>query len=279
MPTLITDVDNTLLDWIEIWSASFSAMFNELSAFDLADEVDLKAQIKRIHQSHGTSEYAYLLEELPALASKSADQKREIISRSNRAWIDARHDATRLYPEVKETLIELKSRGFRIIAFTESFGVYTAYRFRECGLDGIVDLLYSPEDHFVSTSEFAALSHSHKDAHVLEDTELRHTPAGVTKPSPDILRSILAENGASAESAYYVGDNLMKDIAMAQEVGVPDFHAMYGHAQHRKEYELLKQVTHWPDQMVSLEEKTNLEKTVSPSYTLHEGFHELLGFL
>ncbi|MEM1398024.1 MAG: HAD family hydrolase [Pseudomonadota bacterium] len=279
MPTLITDVDNTLLDWIEIWSASFSAMFSELNTFGLADEEELKAQIKRIHQSHGTSEYAYLLEELPALASKTAEQKREIISRANGAWSDARHHATKLYPGVRETLVELKSRGFRVIAFTESFGVYTAYRFRECDLDGVVDVLYSPEDHFVSTSEFAMLSHSHSDAHVLENTELRHTPAGVTKPSPDILRSILAENDASNENAFYVGDNLMKDIAMAQQVGVPDFHAMYGHAQHRDEYELLKQVTHWPDRVVELEEKTNLENTVLPTYTLTKGFHELLGYL
>lgn len=37
----------------------------------------------------------------------------------------------------------------------------------------------------------------------------------------------------------------MKDVAMAQKVGVVDVHAAYGVVQHRPEYDLLRRVSHW----------------------------------
>ena len=64
---LITDLDNTLFDWVDIWYRSFSAMYNKVVVDAGVDESILKADIRAVHQRHGTSEYAFLLEELPCL--------------------------------------------------------------------------------------------------------------------------------------------------------------------------------------------------------------------
>lgn len=274
--TLITDVDNTLFDWVEIWHASFSEMLSKVAEMTGVTYEELYPQIKSIHQAHGTSEYAYLLEELPALKILNEDVRREVILEGNRSFSEARSRTAKLYPGVLEALRHLRRQNVKIVAFTESFSVYTACRFQACGLDGIVDVLYSPEKHHISSSEYAALSHSHEEDHILHDTEIRHTPAGVTKPNADLLRSIVAEVGSSVDECVYVGDSLMKDIAMAQILGVTDAHAAYGHAQHREEYSLLKLVTHWPDAVVQKESETNSGGVVVPTHKLKESFAEIL---
>lgn len=68
--TLITDFDNTLYDWFHMWHECFGAMLKEIVRISGIDESILIPQIRAIHQKHGTSEYAFLIEELPALREK-----------------------------------------------------------------------------------------------------------------------------------------------------------------------------------------------------------------
>src|SRR4051794_21961380 len=55
----------------------------------------------------------------------------------------------KLYPSVFPSLWELKKRGTKIVAYTESMSFYSAYRLKRFGLDGVIDALFSPEDHIV----------------------------------------------------------------------------------------------------------------------------------
>lgn len=274
---LITDVDNTLFDWVEFWGTAFSAMVSRISELDEVDATALYPEIKAIHQKHGTSEYAYLLEELPYVCTKPPAQRAEFIRAVNAAFAAGRDAKLHLYPTVLETLSLLKSHGCTIVAYTESFALYTGYRFRRFGLDGIVDYLYAPEPHYASESEFSHLSHSSPKSAELEKTQLRFTPAGEVKPNPHILQTICSELRIPIQSAIYVGDSPMKDIAMAQELGMLDALAAYGKAQHREEYELLKKVTHWPEQTVTREAVES--ETVRPSIVLNQTFSEIVDYI
>lgn len=64
---LISDVDNTLFDWVRIWHAGFSAMLAELLRLSGLDEEILLAEIRKVHQRVSTSEYAFLIAELDGL--------------------------------------------------------------------------------------------------------------------------------------------------------------------------------------------------------------------
>ncbi|MFW8584209.1 hypothetical protein ACOJBM_02405 [Rhizobium beringeri] len=44
-------------------------------------------------------------------------------------------------------LWELKKKGTKIVAYTESMGFYSAFRLKRFGLDGVIDVLFSPQDH------------------------------------------------------------------------------------------------------------------------------------
>lgn len=275
---LITDVDNTLFDWVDIWYRSFRAMLDEVCAISGLAENDLYTSIRSIHQTHQTSEYAFLLEEIPEFRLKYGDKVLAKFAPAVDAFRKARLEALHLYPNVSEVLKELKLRGVTIVAYTESQEFYTQYRFRKLGLDRLVDYLYSPPDHELPVKDVRNLRKYPDETYRLELTEQRHTPRGEIKPNPHILSKILEDLEVPAERALYVGDSKMKDIVMAQDAGVLDAWAKYGQAQHREQYELLKKVTHWTPEQVEREKEINSGREVTPTHILSSGFSEILSF-
>ena len=67
---VITDLDNTLFDWFEFWYQSFNAMLQRLLQDSGVPEETLLKEIKEVYTKYKTSEYAFLLEELPSLKDK-----------------------------------------------------------------------------------------------------------------------------------------------------------------------------------------------------------------
>lgn len=268
---LVTDVDNTLFDWVDIWYRSFSAMLNEVVRITGLSAESLYPSISQVHQKHGTSEYAFLLQELPELLQLYGDRVEDHLASAIEAFRKARSAALTLYPSVLPALRQLSSAGVTIVAYTESMSFYTNYRFRKLGLDEVVDYLYSPPDHDLPDAPEAIRKYPPKH-YDLRKTVHRHTPEGELKPNPHLLSTIIAEVGADAEAAVYVGDSLMKDVAMAQAAGVFDVHAAYGAAQHREEYALLRRVTHWRPEDVEREKTVIASKDIVPSMVLNANF-------
>ncbi|WP_174285643.1 HAD family hydrolase [Sphingomonas bacterium] len=236
---LVTDVDNTLLDWQELWYQTFSAMIGKVLEISGVDPEEFYVQCSVIHQKYGTSEYSRLLEELPCLRALYGDDTVAIMAPAIDAFREARRSALRLYPTVEQTLKSLKAAGVLIAAFTESKAFYTNYRFRKLGLDGLIDYLYSPEDHSMP-DETPGTRFYAPETYSFKHTVHHYTPEGEMKPNPDILIQIIADLGASIPEVVYVGDNILKDVFMAQQAGVTDVHALYGASQHKPEYELLR---------------------------------------
>jgi phosphoglycolate phosphatase-like HAD superfamily hydrolase len=272
---LITDVDNTLLDWQDLWYQTFSAMINKVLEISGVDPDTVYAQASIIHQKYGTSEYSRLLGELPCLRALYGDNILTAMAPAIDAFREARRSALMLYPTVAETLAALKDKGVVIAAFTESKAFYTNYRFRKLGLDGLVDYLYSPEDHSMP-DETPGSRYYEAESYSFKHTVHHYTPEGEVKPNPGILLDIVQNLGVSIEEAIYVGDNPLKDVFMAQQAGVTDVHAAYGSSQHKPEYELLRKVTHWTPEMVDRERTALKPGSVVASHVLDKNFAQIL---
>src|SRR6185437_7262570 len=108
---LVTDVDNTLFDWVDVWYKSFSAMIDETCRITGISAEALYPSISRVHQAHGTSEYAFLLEEIPELKTLYGDHVTERLAPAINAFREARQGALRLYPGVVSTLKALRGAG------------------------------------------------------------------------------------------------------------------------------------------------------------------------
>jgi len=227
---VVTDLDNTLWDWVDIWHKSFSAMLGELERTSGIDRAELITGFKEVFTRHGTTEYAFALEEHPALIRKHPDGNIvEIYSSAIDSFRKGRASALNLYASVLDTLMELKRNGVLIVAYTESLSFYSRYRLIKLGLDEVIDYLYSPPDHElppdVSRNEIRIYP---KDKYELKKTVHRFLRKGDKKPSPHVLSQILTDIRVRPEQAIYIGDSLLKDVSMAQVAGVRDVWAKYG---------------------------------------------------
>lgn len=275
---LITDLDNTLWDWFTAWHASFSAMLRKLSELSNISQEQLEREIQVVHRQHGTSEYSYLLNELPSLLGKNPDSKpSEVYDEAIHVLNRERFRNTRLYAGVKETLHELQRRKVPVVAYTESVAYWSEWRIRRTGLDGLVTTMYSSPDHdFPADVNARQLRTQAPSAYGLHRTTHKHVPSGVLKPNTEVLESILSDFGVSPQAAVYVGDSLLKDVTMAQELGVRDVHAQYGVSHDRDDYNLLRRVSHWTPEDIEREKELDARPTVTPSHVLPDGFAQLL---
>ena len=275
--TLITDLDNTLFDWVNLWHKCFTAMLSKIAEISGVDEKKLKQEIKAVHQRHGTSEYSFLIEELPSLRSKYRDNVLlDRFSEAIEAYRIERKAHLHLYPTVGETLLKIKGTGCTIIGYTESMAFYSNYRVRRLGLNGVIDQIFSPRDHDVPENLTLEQVRRYPSSHYqFKYTRHEHTPPGELKPNKRVLLSIIESMGAAPESCIYVGDSLMKDVAMARDAGVAEAWAKYGLAQHTEAYTLLREVTHWTEKDVEREKHIS-ERHVTPSIVLEQHFSEIL---
>jgi len=188
---LITDVDNTLFDWVDVWYRSFTAMLKKIVEITGIPEDELYFPISMVHQKYGTSEYSFLLEELPILRARYGARVIDELAPAIDAFRGARRDALRLYPGVMPSLEKLKADGIIIVSYTESTSFNVNYRFRKLKLDTVVDYLYSPPDHFIPYDDVTSLRKYPPEFYLLKHTVHRHTPQGEKKPNPHILSCIL----------------------------------------------------------------------------------------
>lgn len=272
---LITDLDNTLYDWVQMWYASFGAMLREIIRISGVPRETLESEMQTVFQRHGTTEYAFLIQELPSLKTKHPNENlTEVYTEAIKAYNVARSKTLKLYPGVLEVLEELKGKGCKVIAFTESSAFYTMRRLKVLKLDGIVDFVYSPPDHSKPPDVNRFYDN---DQYALTKTVHRFLRQGVLKPHPETLLQIIDDEGIKArrDEVIYLGDNLMKDITMAQSAGITDVYAKYGVAQYSEAYELLRKVTHWKPDVIEKEKNIYADLTVTPTYVLNESFYEL----
>lgn len=273
---LITDVDNTLFDWQKLWYECFSAMSKKAIEISGIEPNKFYSECSKLHQKYGTSEYAFVLTELPSFKQQYGVKVLEAMQPAIDSFRKARSENLHLYTGVEEALERLRNAGVTIAAFTESKAFYTNYRFRKLGLDQKIDYLYSPVDHDLPRDANSIRKYS-PDNYLLKDTEHRFTPDGEYKPNPHILLSIIEELGFDTEDTVYIGDNLLKDVFMAQQANVTDVYAAYGAAQHRsEEYDLLKKVTHWTPEMVAREQAALRPGVINPTHTLSTTFADII---
>ncbi len=269
---VITDLDNTLFDWFGIWYRCFRPMLGEIVRISGVPEETIIGEIQAVHRKYGTTEYAFLIEELPSVRQRHPGGNiPEIYASAIEAYRENRRRHLRLYPTVMETLAAIKEAGCLLVAYTESVEFYTNYRVRKLGLDGVIDIVYSPKDHEVPEGFARAYP---PEAYAFARTVQRHTPENEYKPNPEVLLGIIGDIGAPKDEVLYVGDSLAKDVLMARAAGVLDVFAAYGRAQEREVYDLLARVTHWTAEMVERERSVGA-KDVAPSITLAGEFAEI----
>ncbi len=148
---LITDLDNTLYDWAGYFIPSFRAMLDELRSLSGVPEAELIASFKRVHQAHGTSEYAFAIEELDVLDGPPGDRLQKYHSALD-AFREVKRATLAPYPGVLETLEKMRASGWTVFAHTDSMLPYASARVIDLGIAPLLDGIVATRDHGVPES-------------------------------------------------------------------------------------------------------------------------------
>ena len=120
---LITDLDDTLYDWIGFFIPAFYAMLDELSNITYIDRVKLIREYKELHQKYGSVEYPFVTLELPSIKKKysnlSVDELKKLLGEAFHRFNSVRKQRLKLYDGVLDTVKLLFEQGVTIIGYTE----------------------------------------------------------------------------------------------------------------------------------------------------------------
>lgn len=273
---LITDLDNTLYDWVTHFSKSFEAMVDSLSELISEDKADILCEFKAIHQHYKNTEQPFAILELPIVQKHFGTTSRsELIEKLNKplhAFNSTRKRLLTLYDGVETSLQSLCTLGFKIVGYTEAMSINALFRLEKLGIKEYIKRLYAPEGKYLG----------HPDPNFtkpLEADYIRFIPKDNKKPNPQVLIDICERENIDPSDTWYVGDSLIRDIAMANSAHIKSIWAEYGTQYSPEVWDILVRVTHWTENDVRREnELRNQYKEVIPTYTI-DSFSRIIQIL
>ena len=247
---VVFDIDDTLFDWLSMWSASFSDFLDGLERLSKLDRPSVRKTIRTFHQSVGTSEFPFSSADLKLLFPSLAEQDSQALADGLRASRKAGHH---LFSGIRDLLAALLRHGDTVVLHTDAPSALAAARCEALGIGALVKCVYATaNERFPNGSRVSIPC----DLVTIQER----------KPDPRALRFVIEHNGAAAAEAVYVGDSLFRDIAMAKKCGVSDVYAKYGCDREGNAYNLLRAVSHWTQQDVESERRL-AQEIVLPSST------------
>jgi FMN phosphatase YigB (HAD superfamily) len=273
---LITDLDNTLYDWVTYFSKSFEAMVNCLSELISEDKEEILCEFKAIHQHYGNTEQPFAILELPIVQKHfgpaSRTKLKEKLSKPLYAFNSTRKRLLTLYDGVEMALQRLCISGFKIVGFTEAISINALFRLEKLGIKKYIKRLYAPEGKYLE----------HPDPNFKKPIDVNYIcfiPKDNKKPNPQVLLDICKRENVDPADTWYVGDSLIRDISMANSANIKSIWAKYGTQYSPQLWDILVRVTHWTENDVRREnELFSQSKEVVPTYTINS-FHKILQVL
>ena len=272
---LITDLDNTLYDWVSSFVPAFYEMVRVAAGpLDVREE-QLLDDLRVVHQRYRNSEQPFALLETASVQTRlgmmtRADQARAL-DPAFHVFNAARRKHLRSYPGVIATLECIRKTGCAVVAHTEAVVENIIYRLDALDLLRYLDRVYAPEGVGIvhPFPEQLARFNSAKQ-------KLRALPATHRKPEPTVVDDICHDFSVASSETVYVGDSLSRDVLMAKLAGAIAAHAEYGTRRDAQLWQQLVRVTHWTEEDVQRERNLQAQSMdVAPDLVLGE-FSDLL---
>jgi FMN phosphatase YigB (HAD superfamily) len=237
---VITDIDGTLASFWDYFVPAIRDFLREISVRLDTPVLELAEDIGRIIDRRGTHEYPWLLEETSFAWAHFVDRPDEFIEDFVKPFWSAldtnRAKYLRPFPQVLETLGELKLKGVKIVGLSDAPEYMARVRNKQI-FDGMLDAVYALETLEPAKEEMwqpITLEHGRARVEAMRavtsgiQTVIHVLPKDCEKPSPDGLDRILKDFGVFPHETIFVGDSLTKDGLVAASRGIRFIWAHYG---------------------------------------------------
>jgi FMN phosphatase YigB (HAD superfamily) len=266
---VITDLDNTVYDWLGAFVPALYAMVKEAAPLMNVSEERLLDDLKAVHQKHGDSEHPFALLETKSaqhLVGPVGVEPIKLLDPAFHAFNRVRKQNLKLYPGVFETLRYISSTRVPIVAYTDARVANCLFRLDHLKIRPFFSRLYSPA-HVSKGFDPASL-----------DGFVSLLSPDDRKPNPQTLIDICSHYSVERSSALYVGDSLVRDIYMAKLAGVHSAWAKFGTLYDKALWPQLVRVTHWTGADVERENGLREEARGTEPETTLGSFDDILKF-
>jgi FMN phosphatase YigB (HAD superfamily) len=228
---VVTDLDNTLYSWVDYIVPSLEAMVASLVSTTGLPRIRIVQSLKAVYTKYGSNEYPFAIQESDLFApyKQDFDSFNElVIWPAARAFKAARERYLRPYPGVPEALDAIRARGLALVALSDAPRNAAELRMKWLKLDGHFDALYTLPGYPLPEHVDSRIRRREAEGHYRSKTPVVELPREAEKPSTAGLGRILQDFDLAGEEVLYVGDNLRKDMTVAEACGALAVWAEYG---------------------------------------------------
>jgi phosphoglycolate phosphatase len=244
---LVTDIDNTVFDWVNYYVHSFSALLEHVSTVIGVNKLVLAEESKNVFTSQGSIEYPFLIQQLQSVKKHYGDDidtMLNVLVRDGRdRFLAVAENYLKPYDGVLKTLTKIRKDHPKlpIVALTDAPRYVAMWKLNKLGLLPFFDAVYGLADPRIPTCE--------NTRRVLVDPEIllkhlqgssfgfagkiRVLPDEYEKPGTRGLKMVLMDYDIDEDKSHrsqvlWVGDNLRKDVGLGNRLGVHSVWAKYG---------------------------------------------------
>jgi FMN phosphatase YigB (HAD superfamily) len=234
---LITDLDNTLYDFVSYYEAGLAAVIEELTSELRLARQEAIDQLREVFRLRGTIEYSFAIEDIREVRSLPDSLRAEFVRHAVAAfWISAAQ-ALQPYRTVVETLAHLHQQDVAIIAYTDAPMHEAMRRLHHLGCDtyltGIVaqrGVRRGRRRSMLLLRELPGHATPSRSASIV----WRIGPDEL-KPNQQAYERIAAHLSFGASDIVVIGDSVPRDLIPALELGFTGVWARYGRRDRRSE--------------------------------------------
>ncbi len=243
----VTDIDNTLFDWVRYYVHAFSGLLREVEAIIGVPYAQLAEEAKDVFVRHGSIEYPFVVQELPSVTAHFGDDIDAMLAQavrpSRQAFNAGAETYLKPYDGVPEALAAFRAEhpGVPLVALTDAPRYVAMWKLNKLGILPLFDAVYGLPDPRIPTST------EHGRVKVDPEILLKHLqqnnfgftgririlPDDYEKPGTKGLKTVLMdyemdEDPVHRASVVWVGDNQRKDVGLGKRLGVRTAWASYG---------------------------------------------------
>jgi FMN phosphatase YigB (HAD superfamily) len=274
-PIILTDLDNTVYNWVDFFGPSFRAMVHALAKELPFSEDYIIQDFKNLYAKHSSVEYPFAIQELEMCKGMPPTKVERLVRYGRAAFSMSRKKNLKPYDDVKETLQWATRAGILVVGVTNSPLYQAEMRLRQLNLDPLFTGLAGWDTHEIPKDDYPWLNEIRRKAENGHyKSEIKRKWALSTeelKPSPMGYLRILDDLHISHKETYVIGDSLHKDVGPAVEIGANGILATYGQEYNPKNFETLLKITHWSKDKITA---VYNDQSVEPTFTVNS-FSEL----
>ncbi|CAM2009218.1 HAD family hydrolase [Acanthopleuribacter pedis] len=271
---VITDLDNTLYDWVHFFTASLYAMTQKAALILSVSEEQLLKELQKVHQRYHNTEHPFALLETETVKhyTKGLSRKKQMnaLDEAFHAFNAVRNRELTLYQGVRQGLQRLVNSGVTVVGHTEATLPNAVFRLKKLGLTPFFHGLHAPAH--------GGLPHPKGPSPTTANQGIKIVtlPPKQRKPDVAVLKGILDEWDAKPETSLYIGDSLIKDMSMAVEAGLASAWAKYGTHHPDEAWKKLVRISHWTEEDVAQAETLRMRyPNLEPDAVLDQSFEQI----